>query len=192
MIVALFGYLLGSVPFGLIVARAFKGVDPRQQGSGNIGFTNVLRVAGATPAAITLVLDVGKGALPVALARARGLDPIWSLAAGALAVVGHIFPAYLRFRGGKGVATGLGAVLAIEPILGLIAAALWLGALAVWRISSLAAVLAFGLLPAAALAMRLPAIEQGVVFGLALLIVARHRCNLLRLWKGIEPKIGRS
>ena len=127
MIVALFGYLLGSVPFGLIVARAFKGVDPRQQGSGNIGFTNVLRVAGATPAAITLVLDVGKGALPVALARARGLDPIWSLAAGALAVVGHIFPAYLRFRGGKGVATGLGAVLAIEPILGLIAAALWLG-----------------------------------------------------------------
>jgi glycerol-3-phosphate acyltransferase PlsY len=183
-------YLLGAVPFGLVVARGSAGVDLRRVGSGNIGATNVLRAVGKRAAALTLVLDLAKGVLAVAIARAAGLSARGLALVAVAVVVGHVFPVFLGFRGGKGVATTLGVVLAAMPVVGLSLLGIWLGVAVASRYSSLASLSAVTVLPVLAWVLDgRPAlvVASGV---LALLVVARHRENIARLWRGTEGKIG--
>ena len=183
-------YLAGSVPFGLLIARLEGNVDLRRVGSGNIGATNVLRAVGKGAAALTLIGDIGKGAAAVVLARGLGASS-WVLAAVALAaVLGHLFPIFLGFRGGKGVATTLGVVLAAMPAVGGLLILVWLLVAVVWRYSSLAALAAAVALPA--LAWLLDGRPVMVLFGVlsAALIFWRHRENIKRLRHGTEGKIG--
>ncbi|MEO5348496.1 MAG: glycerol-3-phosphate 1-O-acyltransferase PlsY [Magnetococcus sp. YQC-3] len=185
-------YLLGAVPFGLLVARIVGVGDIRQQGSGNIGATNVLRAAGRLAGAVALLLDMLKGFAPVLLAR-LWLGSDTPLTAGvALAVfLGHLYPVYLGFKGGKGVATGLGIYLAWTPAIGLYAVLTWLVTAMLWRTSSLAALMAFLLLPAFLFFQ-----ESRAAMATALCMVPwifwRHRANIRRLAHGTEPRIGRA
>ena len=183
-------YLLGSVPFGLVVARCRGGVDLRQVGSGNIGATNVLRAAGATAAALTLLGDVGKGALAVGLGRWAGGSPGLVAVLGVAVVLGHLFPLFAGFRGGKGVATGLGAIAAAMPLVGVLLVAIWLAAAWRWRYSSLAALLAAAALPGLAWVLDGRPAMVGLAGALFLLIVWRHRENIRRLRGGTEGRIG--
>jgi glycerol-3-phosphate acyltransferase PlsY len=189
LLLVLGAYLLGSVPFGLLIGWC-RGVDVRERGSRNIGATNVLRVVGKVEAAGTLLLDGLKGAAPVLAARALAAGDAWVAAAGLSAFLGHCFPVFLRFRGGKGVATGLGAVLAALPLVGLTAVLVWLLTALCFRYSSLAALVAAGSIPVATAARegRGPLLVFTVV--LAALIVVRHHENIRRLWRGEEQKIG--
>lgn len=185
-------YLLGAVPFGLLVARIMGAGDIRQQGSGNIGATNVLRTAGRLAGAIALLLDMLKGLLPVLLAR-LWLGSDTPLTAGiALAVfLGHLYPVYLGFKGGKGVATALGIYLAWTPEVGLYALLIWIVVFLLGRISSLAALMTFLLLP-----ILLFFQESRAAMATSLLLLPwifwRHRANIQRLALGTEPRIGRS
>ncbi|MBF0428900.1 MAG: glycerol-3-phosphate 1-O-acyltransferase PlsY [Magnetococcales bacterium] len=191
--VMLFGaYLLGAVPFGLIVARV-KGVgDIRQQGSGNIGATNVLRVAGRTAGAIALVLDIGKGALATAIALFLfGQDSVYTAATVVMVFLGHLYPVYLGFKGGKGVAVALGAVLVWVPVFGLIMVLIWLATAKWLRISSLAALLAFGITPFFLFWLSAPSFASETFGLITLLVFWRHRANIQRLFKGTEPSIGK-
>ncbi len=183
-------YLLGSVPFGLLVAALAGGVDLRRVGSGNIGATNVLRALGRGAAAVTLLGDVGKGALAVGLARLLGAAPGVAAAAGLAAVLGHLFPAFAGFRGGKGVATALGVVLATTPAVGACVLLVWLAVAWRWRYSSLAALLAAAVLPPLTWALEGPGPALALAAALAVLVAWRHRENLRRLWAGTEGKIG--
>ena len=184
-----FGYLLGSIPFGLVIARALGLGDLRKIGSGNIGATNVLRTGNKPAALATLLLDSGKGAIAVLLARWLA-GPDAALVAGAAAFLGHLFPVWLGFKGGKGVATFLGTVLALDWRLGLIACGLWLLTAAAGRISSLSALAAAALTPA--LAWWLDGPRMAVVTGfMAVLIFIRHHANIGRILAGTEPRIGR-
>jgi glycerol-3-phosphate acyltransferase PlsY len=182
------GYLLGSIPFGLLLTRAAGLGDIRTIGSGNIGATNVLRTGNRGLAAATLLLDGGKGAAAVLLMRYTTGEPA-ALLAGLGALLGHMFPSWLGFRGGKGVATGLGILLAVAWPVGLLACASWLAVAAWLRISSAAALVAFALAPVYA---ALLADRDVVLLALvaALLIYARHAANLRRLAEGTEPRIG--
>ena len=186
---AIFGYLLGSVPFGLVITRALGLGDLRQIGSGNIGATNVLRTGNKGAALATLLLDSGKGAIAVLLARHFGGETAAILAGGA-AFLGHCFPVWLRFKGGKGVATFLGTLIALNWPLGLIACATWALTAAVTRISSLSALLAAALAPVFAWALGRPDIAAVAAF-MAVLIFIRHHANISRLMAGTEPRIGR-
>lgn len=183
------GYLLGSVPFGVVMARLFGLGDLRKVGSGNIGATNVLRTGNRTAAFLTLILDSGKGGAAVLLAKAFAAPDAVQVAALA-AFVGHCFPVWLGMRGGKGVATWLGILLALTWPIGLIACAVWLLVALLWRYSSLAALAAAALTP---LWMWTLGWESEVALGLALaaLIFARHAANIRRLAAGEEPRIGR-
>ncbi|MFO1057593.1 MAG: glycerol-3-phosphate 1-O-acyltransferase PlsY [Dongiaceae bacterium] len=185
---AVAGYLLGSIPFGLLLTRAAGLGDIRRIGSGNIGATNVLRTGNKALAAATLLLDGGKGAAAVLLAALWGPD--MAIMAGGGAMIGHLFPVWLGFRGGKGVATGLGIILALAWPVGLIAAAVWLAAAFLFRYSSLAALLGRAAAPLAAcfLADRQKA---GFLLILAVLVWLRHHANIRRLIAGTEPRIGR-
>ncbi|ABD56823.1 acyl-phosphate glycerol-3-phosphate acyltransferase [Jannaschia sp. CCS1] len=187
---ALLAYLLGSVPFGIMMARLFGLGDLRSVGSGNIGATNVLRTGNKLAAFLTLVLDAGKGAIAVFLARALLGEDAAQLA-GFAAFLGHCFPVFLGFKGGKGVATFLGTLLALAWPIGLAACAIWAITAAVFRMSSLAALVAAALSPLAAFTLGLP---SAVVFcaALATLIFLRHRGNISRIAKGQEPKIGKT
>ena len=181
-------YLLGSIPFGLVLTKAAGLGDIRSIGSGNIGATNVLRTGNKKLAAATLFLDGFKGALAVLIAR-HFIPQYWPLAA--LAVfLGHLFPVWLHFKGGKGVATGLGVLLAACFPVGLIACAAWLAAARTLKTSSAAALIAFAIAPLAALAL-----GHGKLAVLALLIAAlvywKHRANIARLRAGTEPRIGK-
>lgn len=183
------GYLLGSVPFGIVITRALGLGDLRKIGSGNIGATNVLRTGNKGAALATLLLDSGKGALAVLIARALGGEAA-AVAAGTAAFVGHLFPVWLGFRGGKGVATFLGTLLALHWPLGLAACATWLLTAAATRISSLSALVAAAAsVPLAAVlgrgALVLPCLLM------AALIILRHRANIARIRAGTEPRIGR-
>lgn len=186
---ALLAYLLGSVPFGIVMARLFGLGDLRAVGSGNIGATNVLRTGNKLAAFLTLILDAGKGAIAVLVARlAFGEDA--AQLAGFAAFLGHCFPVFLGFKGGKGVATFLGTLLALAWPIGLAACAIWAVTAAIFRMSSLSALVAAALSPLAAYALGHP---TAVVFcvALAALIFIRHHENIARIAKGTEPKIGK-
>ena len=184
------GYLLGSIPFGLVVAKCLGTVDPRTAGSRNIGFTNVLRLSGKTAGVLTLAGDMGKGWL-VAWVAAQLFDREAVVAAVALTpIVGHLYSVFLGFRGGKGVATAMGAVLGMVPSVGVVVILVWLVTVAVWRYSSGAALVAFGALPV--VSVLLERSWMFVLFSVVVtgLIVFRHRENVVRLWRGTEPRIG--
>jgi glycerol-3-phosphate acyltransferase PlsY len=183
----LLGYLLGSIPFGVLLTRAFGAGDLRQIGSGNIGATNVLRTGRKDLAAATLLLDLAKGYVAVVLAR--HLFPGDELLAAATVFIGHCYPVWLKFRGGKGVATLMGIVLAIHWPCGLVFAAVWLGLLATLRISSVAGIAAAFSAPlSAALLGRLDAVV--LLLALLLIVVWKHRSNIERLLDGTEPRVG--
>lgn len=184
----IFGYLLGSIPSGLLLTRAAGLGDIRAIGSGNIGATNVLRTGKRWLAAATLLLDVAKGFVPVVLAAS--FAPGLGLLAGLGAMLGHAFPVWLRFKGGKGVATGFGVLLGAAWWLALAAALAWAATVAFTRISSAGAMAACA---AAVLAAAVFGDAALVVFtaGIAALVVWRHRPNIARLLAGTEPKVGR-
>ena len=180
-------YLLGAIPFGVIVTRVFGAQDPRSIGSGNIGATNVLRTGRKGLAALTLALDGGKGAVAVLIAEA--ISP----GSGPLAAVGsffgHVFPVWLRFQGGKGVATMLGITLALHWPTGLVAVAAWLLALLISRRSSIGGMAAATVTPVASAYFF--KVDLTLMFlALALVVVWRHRANIERLIEGTEPHIG--
>ncbi|KQT31938.1 glycerol-3-phosphate acyltransferase [Sphingomonas sp. Leaf412] len=185
----LIGYLLGSIPFGIILTRAFGAGDLRTIGSGNIGATNVLRTGRKGLAAATLLLDLAKGFAAVVIVHAifPGEEPL--AAAGAL--IGHCYPVWLRFRGGKGVATLMGIVLALHWPLGLVFAIVWLGLLALTRFSSLAGMIAAISAPVAA-AMTDAFDLVPLLMALAGIVLWKHRANIARLVDGTEPRVGRS
>ncbi len=187
--IALTAYLLGSVPFGIVWARLFGLGDLRQIGSGNIGATNVLRTGNKLAALLTLLCDAGKGGAAVLVAGALLGEDAAQLA-GFAAFLGHCFPVFLGFRGGKGVATWLGTVLALTWPVGLAACATWLVTAALARISSLAALVAAVLTPLWAVLLGAP---QATVLciALAVLILIRHKDNITRILSGTEPRIGR-
>ncbi|MGZ5927839.1 MAG: glycerol-3-phosphate 1-O-acyltransferase PlsY [Rhizomicrobium sp.] len=182
------GYLLGSIPFGLLFAWASGAGDVRKIGSGNIGATNVLRTGKKWAAAATLLFDGLKGAAAVLIAR-EFLPPGSEIFAALAAVLGHIFPLWLGFKGGKGVATFLGVAIALYWPAGLLTAATWLLAALIWRISSLSALIAIALSPLYFLVL-----GHGEYAPLALLLAAivffMHRENIRRLLRGEEPHIG--
>lgn len=189
LLVAL-GYVLGSIPTGLLVARWQRGVDIRRHGSGNIGMTNVLRAVGKGAAALTLVGDLAKGLLPVLLARAWLTSP-WAIGLVALAaVIGHLFPVFAGFHGGKGVATTLGASLPLLPGPLLIAFLVFVTCVALRRQVSLGSLAAAAALPIAAFAWGSPAAYVLYALMAATLIWYRHRGNIQRLLAGTEPTIG--
>jgi glycerol-3-phosphate acyltransferase PlsY len=184
-------YLVGAIPVGFLVGRAFGIGDIRRHGSGNIGATNVLRTAGKLPAALTLVGDVVKGALAVALGRALAAGEEHVAAACAVAaLVGNCWSIFLRFRGGKGGATGLGAFLALVPWAVLPAALVWLVVTATFRYVSLATIVSSACVPLGALVLGYPrASVIASMFGAAI-VVARHRDNIARLTAGTERRVG--
>jgi glycerol-3-phosphate acyltransferase PlsY len=182
------GYLLGSIPFGMVITRAFGLGNLREIGSGNIGTTNVLRTGSKAAAAATLLLDGGKGAAAVLLARALAGEDAAQLA-GLLAFVGHCFPVWLGFKGGKGVATFLGLLLAIAWPVGIACCLTWLALALLRRISSLAALCAAVAAPIWCLVLGYPStVALSIV--LTLVIFWRHKDNIARLLAGTEPKIG--
>jgi glycerol-3-phosphate acyltransferase PlsY len=188
-IVMVAAYLLGSIPFGLLIVQSMGMGDVRNIGSGNIGTTNVLRTGSKTAAAATLILDALKGAVAVLLARAL-LGETAAAAAGLIAFVGHLLPVWLRFRGGKGVATYLGVMLAIAWPAGLMACATWAAVAAVAKRSSVASLTASGLAPLILWAFgRADVLWLGAV--LAALVWVKHWPNIMRLRAGTEPRIGR-
>ncbi|WP_343807833.1 glycerol-3-phosphate 1-O-acyltransferase PlsY [Alteraurantiacibacter aestuarii] len=183
----LLGYALGSIPFGLLLSMAAGKGDIRQIGSGNIGATNVLRTGSKWLAAATLLLDLGKGFLPVFLAWHWFPSAVPLAALGA--VVGHCFPVWLKFRGGKGVATNAGVCFGIAWPIGLAYAAVWIAMLAIFRISSLAGMSAVVAAAIAAAVLGATGFVP-VLAAIAVLVIVLHRENLKRLANGTEPKIG--
>jgi acyl phosphate:glycerol-3-phosphate acyltransferase len=185
-------YLIGAIPFGLFFTRLFSGVDVRTVGSGNIGATNVLRAAGKKAAVLTLLADGLKGFLPVFIARLLFNDDMITALSAVAAVLGHNFPVYLKFKGGKGVATSFGVVLAVSPWTGVVALIAWLIAAVLWRYSSLSALIAFASYPLVTFTVPpQPSKPYGslslFIFGM---IYYRHRENIKRLISGSETKIG--
>jgi glycerol-3-phosphate acyltransferase PlsY len=186
---ALLGYLAGSIPFGVLIARALGLGDLRAIGSGNIGATNVLRTGNKAAAAATLLLDGGKGAAAVLVARALAGEPA-AMVAGFAAFLGHLFPVWLAFRGGKGVATFLGLTLALAWPAGIAACLTWLATAFAFRFSSLAALAAAATAPLW-LALWGPPGAAWLGLALAALVFVRHRANIARLAAGTEPRIGK-
>jgi len=181
------GYLLGSIPFGLILTRLAGKGDVRTVGSGNIGATNVLRAGGKWLGAATLLLDVFKGAAAVFVARALWPGSEAFAAAGAL--IGHLYPIWLRLKGGKGVATFLGVLIPLFPAGAIVYALVWVAALLVVRISSVAGMLAAASAPVSAAVLGGDPLFP-MLLAFALLVVWKHRANLIRLRSGTEPRIG--
>jgi glycerol-3-phosphate acyltransferase PlsY len=188
----IFAYLLGSVPFGLLLGRIFADVDIREFGSKNIGATNVNRILGRKLGAATLLADVLKGLLPVLLARLLGETPIEQLWVGFAAFAGHIFPIYLKFRGGKGVATALGVVLPIAPLSALIAVGLWLLVVRLSKVSALGALVASLSIPVSSFFMDSDWRITGILLLMVILIIYRHRENIERLRSGKEIPLNSS
>ena len=182
------GYLLGSIPFGLLIARATGQGDIRKIGSGNIGATNVLRTGRKDIAFITLLLDAGKAGIAALLFNHFFGAPI-GFFAGAAALIGHCFPIWLKFKGGKGVATFFGALLATAWPIGLIAGAIWLACAFITRISSLSALAAAGSAPLIALIMGYPHVAMMAAV-MAIIIYVRHAENIGRILQGTESRIG--
>jgi acyl phosphate:glycerol-3-phosphate acyltransferase len=185
-------YLLGALPFGLMFSKLFSDVDVRSIGSGNIGATNVLRAAGKKAAVLTLLADALKGLIPVLVVNTIFQNDEITALSGAAAVLGHVFPIYLRFKGGKGVATSFGVVLAVAPWTGLVCLVVWGLAAFFWRYSSLSALISIACYPVLTLFRGSdPSKPYGLlslfIFGM---IYYRHRENIKRLLSGTEPRIG--
>ncbi|HRH15796.1 MAG TPA: glycerol-3-phosphate 1-O-acyltransferase PlsY [Azonexus sp.] len=189
-IVILAGYVLGSVPFAMISARLFGLADPRSYGSGNPGATNVLRSGNKKAALFTLIGDALKGWVAVFVAQKMGLsDNVVGLVA--LAVFfGHLYPVFLKFRGGKGVATAIGVLIALDPLLGLAVIGSWLFIAFAFRYSSLAAILAAALAPIYSLLMHGASTQIFIIGILAMALIGKHWQNLQRLLAGQETRIG--
>lgn len=197
------GYLIGSLPFAVIVSKAFGLADPRSFGSGNPGATNVLRSGSKAAAALTLLGDAAKGWLAMAVVAKLGAggaasaDPAVNIGAAAVAwtglaaFLGHLFPVFLKFKGGKGVATAIGVLIGLDGWLALGAALVWLATALITRYSSLAAIVAACVAPVLALAWHGPGAVSLVVGLMCLLLIARHKANIVRLVEGTEGKIGK-
>ncbi len=188
-LILIVAYVLGSIPFGIISARVFGGADPRTMGSRNIGATNVRRSAGKPAAILTLILDILKGALPVLAARALGLPYAFVAAAGLLAFLGHLYPLFLGFKGGKGVATACGVMFVLSPLATLIALAVFIITAAIKRYVSLASILAAASLPVSLYVLCGPGEYLVLGFIIAIFVIFRHRANIKRLLSGKENKI---
>jgi acyl phosphate:glycerol-3-phosphate acyltransferase len=188
-LIAVLGYLIGSVPFALVLAR-YRGLDLRKVGSGNLGAANVLRASGATAGVMVAMLDIGKGAISVLVAGQLSDGSAAPALAGLAAIVGHIYPIWLRFRGGKGVATACGAFAMLTPLAAAPALAAFIATVWITRYVSLGSVLASVLLPPVAYVTGSPAPVVAVAVAASILIVFRHRTNLARLSRGTEPHIG--
>jgi len=188
-LVLIFSYLLGSVPIGFIAGSYLRGIDIRQHGSGNIGTTNVFRILGAGPGLFVFAGDLAKGIIPVLLGKEISGSSL-ALLAGLAAIVGHNWSIFLRFKGGRGVATGAGVILALSPVVILIAFSLWAVTVLLSRYVSLGSILATISVPLLMFWFHQP--RPYIVFGsiLAILIVYRHRPNIKRLLNGTEAKIG--
>ena len=184
------GYLAGSVPFAVLVSRAMSLPDPRTYGSGNIGTTNVLRSGNRMAALLTLLGDAGKGWAAVLVARALGVDVEEMSAVAFSAFIGHVFPVWLRFRGGKGVATAAGVLIALDWRVGLAVIAAWLAVAVVSRYSSLAALVAAVVAPAATWFFAGAGAVLVAVTAMSAVLVLRHRANIGKLLRGEESRIG--
>ena len=190
LISAFFGYLLGSIPFGLVLCKIFGLGDIRDIGSGNIGATNVLRTGNKPLALATLLLDSGKGAIVVLIINHFfGFNA--AMLAGFFALIGHCYPIWLKFKGGKGVATTLGTLLALAWPVGLTACGIWLISALIFRISSLSALIAVGLTPIIAHLIYDNPNLSFVCALIAALVYIKHRENIKRIFAGTEPKIGK-
>ncbi|MEL7546029.1 MAG: glycerol-3-phosphate 1-O-acyltransferase PlsY [Pseudomonadota bacterium] len=190
LIAVLTGYFLGSIPFGLLLTRLAGLGDIREIGSGNIGATNVLRTGRKDLAFATLLLDSFKAGIAVLLLTALSGERNVGLVAGAVAFVGHCYPIWLQFKGGKGVATYAGLLMFASPLGLLVAAPIWLGLFALTRISSLAALIAAALAPAGAFLLGETSFACGTLLALSALVYWTHRANIQRLLRGEEPRFG--
>lgn len=188
----LIAYLLGSLSTAILTSKLLRLPDPRTTGSGNPGATNVLRAGGKKAAIITLIGDVGKGWLPVFVAVQLGVFPAWAVGLIALAAfLGHVFPVFYGFRGGKGVATALGVMLGVSPLAGLLVLLTWLVVAAIWRYSSLAALVAAALAPVYIVLLGADHWVSASVALMSVMLFVRHEGNIRRLLRGEETKIGR-
>jgi glycerol-3-phosphate acyltransferase PlsY len=191
----LLAYLLGSIPFGYLIVRWQKGTDVRATGSGSIGATNVMRSLGVVGFLATFILDVGKGSVAVLLAaRLTGDDPRWKAVAATVAILGHCFPVWLTFRGGKGVATGVGVFIALAPIQVGLAVAIFAVVVATWRYVSLGSIAAAAAFPVLLYFLKEPPPPLPIVLGAATgaaIIIAKHHSNIRRLLSGTENRLGK-
>jgi glycerol-3-phosphate acyltransferase PlsY len=188
---AIFCFVMGSIPFGLLFTKR-KGIDLRTVGSGNIGATNVMRAAGKGAAILTLLGDMLKGAAAVALGKVMGAEPLYQGVLGLSAVAGHDFSLFLKFRGGKGVATSIGVLLLYAPKAGILTIALWLATIAITRISSMGAIVSFALMPLGVFMLGYPPKVLYIAVMISALLIIKHRGNIQRLLKGTEGRIGES
>ncbi len=187
--IALFGYLLGSVPTGLILAKLFSRVDPRTAGSKNIGATNVFRTAGKSLGILTLVGDLLKGAIPIVIAVQFGESNLWIAVSGLSSFLGHIFPIFLGFKGGKGVATALGVYLVISPIAVLIEFLVFVGIVWKWRFISLGSIACVTTIPILIAFFRSDSQAYFIISVIiAALVLYRHQANISRLLQGTENR----
>jgi glycerol-3-phosphate acyltransferase PlsY len=184
------GYVFGAVPFGMVVSKALGLPDPRTVGSKNVGFTNVLRVSGTKAGVLTLLGDMGKGWVISWAAMHWLTDEVYIMLVALSPILGHVLSPFLKFKGGKGVATALGSVLGLSPSMGVLLLLIWVGTVAIWRYSSGGALAAFGLFPVVAIVNEQR--QEFLVFSLIVsaLIWFKHKDNIVRLWKGTESKIG--
>ncbi|MCX8033866.1 MAG: glycerol-3-phosphate 1-O-acyltransferase PlsY [Thermodesulfovibrio sp.] len=190
LLLCLFAFFFGSIPWGYIIGKA-KGIDLRKTGSGNIGATNVLRTIGKKEALATLLLDISKGFIPVLLVQLfYPHEKNLMGTVGVLAILGHCFTPFLKFKGGKGVATSIGVILAYTPLAGLITLFIWILIFKIFRISSLGALIAFGLLPLNVFLLNYPYEVTIFTFIFTVIIYLRHTDNIKRLLKGTEPRMG--
>jgi glycerol-3-phosphate acyltransferase PlsY len=189
ILLVVFAYLLGSIPTGLVLATALAGIDPRQEGSRNIGATNVLRTAGKGLGAVTLIGDVLKGTIPICLALFLQLGQWWVAAAGLAAFLGHCFPIYIGFKGGKGVATALGVYLPLTPLAVLVNCFVFASALGVSRMVSVGSITAAIVMPLLILLGRYPLAYLILSICVDAIIIYRHKENIKRLLAGKENKL---
>lgn len=189
ILLIIIAFILGSIPFGVIVAKQ-KGINLKKVGSGNIGATNVLRSVDKISALLTLLGDILKGTAAVALGRYFSAGPVAEGVIGFSAILGHNFSVFLKFRGGKGVATSFGVLLIYSPKIALITFIIWLAIVLMTKYSSLGAITAFGLLPVNTFVFDYTEARMGVSIAIAVLILARHANNISRFIKGSETKIG--
>ena len=185
------GYLSGSISAGILVARLMGLGDPRDAGSGNPGATNLLRLGGRKAAIITLLVDAAKGLIPVLAAQALQLESLWLALVGLAAFLGHLYPVFFGFRGGKGIATGFGVMLGWHWLLGTAGLLTWVLVAAAFRMSSLSALLSFALAPVYLLLLTGDVALTAAMALMAVITAWRHRENIQRILRGEEPKIGK-